>query len=642
MKNIIFILMTVACIFSSQATKSNSKNTQAHIESDIQLLYSVEQNSKTVAGNILIVGADFNGCHYDNIQDAIDDARINGVAEIRIATNKTYFENLLIDDFSVSLIGGYGNCQEAGLPFGLGSNQVLVDGGNSASVLKITGSSQRNTIVLKNLRLIEGLGQAPNADSTGGGILSYQANVRLSLKNVDVRSNDADYGAGIAIINGDTDMTLQNSRIQNNLASYGAGIYCAGGASSVVLSEDSGIIANVANGAPIGDADPSGKGAGLYVKACYFGIYSGSVTGGSMGISSNLAFSDGGGIYAESAATILINGHENCNASNCIGDDINPVNISGNIAGFSQASGHKGGGIFAKGGSTKVTVYAGLIENNSIGTSTNGTGGGIYISESELVIARLHQACWDKLRCNNFDGNIASSSGGGIYNNRGTVDISSSYFENNLALRGAAMSAIGFSNDNAFVRTESSIFSNNGNNSTESIFHGSSEITYDFIHNTIADNTASTAIFRMGVNGGGPNLAIHSTIIDNSGIDVLSHNMVNYAVNFSCIIANETDSLSESNNLINSSAGLAGGAFITQDTPAFIDRNNNDYHLSIDSPAIDYCNTPTHTTVLYKDIDFENRGWDDPTQVDNSIFSFFDIGADESYLSDIIFKNNFE
>jgi|GEM_PF-1014697 len=623
---------------------THNQEAMIQINQDLELIESFTVASKQLAGSYYTVGADPVGCDYKNIQNAIDAAEVSGTTDIRIATNKTYNENLVIDDLSLSLTGGYATCFAATQPFGgPGDNQVMVNGGNTASVLKITGNSQRHTVLLRNMRFIGGLGQAPNGDSAGGGILSYQADVGLSLTNVDVFSNDAEYGGGIAIIGGDTDMSMQDSRVFNNIAGYGGGIYCSGAASSIVMTEKSGVVANVANGpGPYNDINKQGRGGGVYLNGCYFGLHTGSADGGIIGIASNYAYGDGGGIYADGGSNILLNGHRVCSGNICKGDDKSPVNITGNVAGFTNEYG-RGGGIYAK-DSTAITINAGLVEGNS----TGGKGGGIYVYKSSLKVGRLHKACWDQDHCNYIANNTLptayDTAGGAIYAADSDVDVSGAVFEHNLATLGAVLYSSGYVGNTDKIRVESSMITNNGDGSSQSIIHIENNISVDFIHTTLADNSLlqnvyGVAIFRSEDN---PDLSLHSSIVVNSEFDVLSHNWLNYHVDISCIIANETESISASNNLINYSAGAAGGAYITQDDPIFLDPQNSNYYLAGNSPAIDYCHTPTHATVLYKDIRYKDRGYDDPNVADLSLFSFYDLGADESYINDIIFTDDFE
>ncbi|MCB1586900.1 MAG: hypothetical protein KDI52_11495, partial [Xanthomonadales bacterium] len=70
--------------------------------------------------------------------------------------------------------------------------------------------------------------------------------------------------------------------------------------------------------------------------------------------------------------------------------------------------------------------------------------------------------------------------------------------------------------------------------------------------------------------------------------------------------------------------------------PQFVNRANRDYHIAATSPVRDLCDA---SDLLFgKDMDFENRGWDDPTISGDP----YDVGADETYASDIIFEDGFE
>ena len=87
---------------------------------------------------------------------------------------------------------------------------------------------------------------------------------------------------------------------------------------------------------------------------------------------------------------------------------------------------------------------------------------------------------------------------------------------------------------------------------------------------------------------------------------------------------------------------MQNGSYINQDNPQFVNRSNNDFHLdAFNSPAVDYCDNNPDVN-LHKDMDFQDRGWDDPIINEHFNGSFYDIGAYEAYGNDIIFKNNFE
>lgn len=660
-KSIILLLMAnLTWVYANEQGSMMSEQEKSTLE----LLHSFVVYQKQFSGNIITVGGDPNGCQFSNIQDAIDSIPFSGTGEIHIATNKIYNENLVIDDINISLIGGYQDCTAAGSPFIQPSdNKVFINGGNSGSVIKVIGNFVDKTILLRNLRLIEGFGLAPNGEFTGGGILSYETSADILLNNVDVTSNDAQYGAGISIIGGVTNMLIQESLVNNNLAKYGAGIYCLGtgiDGSSIMMGDNSGVVANVANGIPVSDDSKFGRGGGVYVDSCPFTFYSGSEDGGLVGINSNIAFGNGGGLYAENTRIILTS-ETSCLNGICLGDSNNPVKISGNVAGFNNTIG-SGGGIYAGdfGVSTTVTIDGSLIENNNAKLK----GGGIMLDFAGLIVRHPRlQPCWDAARCNYFKGNFLhgvpneESQGGAIFNFGNTSRITSSYFEENNATHGAAIAVAQLPpfSGNPGLYIGSSIFVHNGDETTESTFHTSGEADIQLIHVSIADNnfsdlTSNNSTFNTSSivfnTERIPSLRVESSIIDNFGTPVLKHNMTDFNVEISCIIANETTSISSNNSLINAADNQPGGSYINQTIPGFVDRNNRDYHLASNSQAIDYCEVNSFQVPFIdvdKDIDSQDRGVDNPNIPNLSIDSFYDIGADEFIpLEEVIFENGFE
>jgi predicted outer membrane repeat protein len=625
-----------------------------HVKADLALMHSLEvysqaQASQALLGSFLTVGGDpdQNWCNFSTIQAAINDAAQKGITEIRVAYNRGYHENLTIDDISISLVGGYASCQAARVPFtSPNDNQATINGGANGSVVRISGASQRNTVLLKNLRLYGGSGTLTDFDgngdylSFGGGIYAGQATALVSLKNVDVVANSADHGGGINIIQGDTDMLLLDSRVTGNTATYsGGGISCASGApgsdSSIVVAQNSGIIANIAGA----------SGGGAWLSSCFLALYSGSATSGLVGISANRAGRQGGGIYA-TESTVALNGQQYCPASGeCLGDNTNPASIRANIAGFDGVSSdyfRSGGGIAAN--RSAVSINAGFIEGN-----TGVWGGGIMLFISNLTVKRTGKACWNNQRCNYFLGNWSDDFGGAIWVKHGDMDISASFFEQNTSSIGSAIYITDDDNSPGFsTRIEGSVFNNNGNNSTESIIRVESENGLEIVHNTIADNTVSSEIYGAAIIqaistfGDAPSLGIYSSILDNPGFENLYHNMLNYGASISCIITNDVVSLSAENEVNNPVVQLAGGARILNTIAGFADRGNRNYKLVAGAAAIDYCHTPTYAEVHFKDIEFQQRGVDDPNRGDNYFLSFYDIGADEAYVGPLIFKDGFE
>ena len=631
---ILLILVTISGL--SQAENRITPEIQQQINADIAFVHSIKQLSQANGTSGYVgVGADASCNGVSSIQQALDLIAITGQSEIRVARNKTYNENIEIDDIDVSIIGGYLDCFNMGLPNaigGPGNNQSIIDGSSISAVIRIANTIQKRIITLTNLQLTNG-----NSGSFGGGLIADNANTMLSLKNVNITNNTAILGAGIAIIAGDTDVLLENSSINNNTAKVAGGLYCLGALSSVILIKNSGITSNHANGLGI-PPQPKGNGGGVYLDNCSFSMYSGSADNSDIGISSNGATGDGGGIYAKNNASIVLNGHEMCNLGNCIGDDINPVNVSANFAssGLGGLVENSGGGIYVESGSS-IFMYAALISSN---TSAN-NGGGIYVNGAEVDIHQLNKNCWDSRHCNYIVGNL-STNGSALFSFNSDTDISSAFIEGNS---GASTIFTGdATNNNKTTRFEGSVFNHNNSFQHDSVIHGIGPINIEIVHSTFADNLVNDSILQFtGDPSGNPDLEIHSSIFHNPNQLVLTHDIVsNYQVNISHIIANEINSLSLNNELVNQAENLIDGPLITINDPLFVSSINRDYHLQSNSPAIDYALVPSGVTINYPDIDFQPRGIDNPSVVNNNALYFFDLGADEFFDDDLIFKDDFE
>ncbi len=584
------------------------------------------QNAQSIQGiSFFTVGAD-GACGYSSIQTAIDDFFQSPLPsiEIRIATNKTYFENIVIGNADVSLTGGYSNCTNANAGVGTLS-QALIDASNSGTVITVQGVTTRRTMEFKNLRLING-----NSPTGGGGLLSDNSDVALLLENVDIRNNNAIHGAGIAILGGNTDLLLNESLIFGNIADYGGGIYCSGSMSSINVANHSGIISNFANNPLI--VAPNGRGGGAYITGCYFALFTGSNSNASFtGMEANSSMNFGGAIYVENSI-VRIHGHQSCGSLGCLGDDNNPVAMKNNLSNFQH-----GAAIYAD--SSDVKINAALLQGNS-GESV------IYATESDLTIERFFQPCWSNDKCNLIENNTGTVIAG-LLNN--SVDISSTSIIGNDST--VFDINVGHPASPSLFRVESSMINDNGGNMNDYLFNLYGFIDAIFVHNTIADNQASQSIIRTDFNSNislPPLLEIQSTIIHNPLIDVYSFDELDFTqggdqmhINVSACFANETTSLTSS-ILVNDAIIYPEGGLTILADPLFVDRNNGNYHLSATSPAIDYINTSNRTTVIQPDIDYETRGFNDPNTIGTPLF-YYDVGADEVVdKPEIMFMNGFE
>ena len=617
------LLITSIALSLNVSSRSLDDRTLSQLKEGQLLVQSLKQASLKKGVTVVTVGADIN-CDYRVGTTKIQDAINSGAGEIRIAMNDTYNENLLIDDRSTSLRGGFADCTEA-----TNNNQTVdyteISGVDlaGAPVVLIQGSTQRNTIAVENITLTNGT----SGFFVGGGISTASADAQINLTRTNINGNTGFYGGGISVLSGNTDISAFDVRIESNTADVGGGLYCSGNEASFFMDGTSAISINSAVGV---GAVPSGQGGGVYLsEGCSFTNYSGNAPGffNTGGIAFNQATAQGGGIYADTGASATLFGHQFCFFF-CSGNNDFAVPLLANRSDSDATGDEDGGGAFITGADTVLNIYAGEISFNISGEAgTSGDGAGIHVADTaEFTSGRLFKDCWDQDRCNVFSYNTAghtNGNGAAIYNDGGSVDVFLSYFEFNRGTHGLGVFSIG----TATNRLEGNIFNNNGDSGADgqadlSLFWSNGAgSTMDIMHNTIADNNVVNNIFDIGDSSGDINVL--SSIVHES-VEILSTTTATTV--FDCVIAHETTSIS--------------GFLVIADDPEFVDRANGDYHLDINlSPAVDYCdNFNIFLDIQHKDIDFEDRGFDDPRAgLPNRPF---DIGADEA--SDIIFKHDFD
>ena len=122
-------------------------------------------------------------------------------------------------------------------------------------------------------------------------------------------------------------------------------------------------------------------------------------------------------------------------------------------------------------------------------------------------------------------------------------------------------------------------------------------------------------------------LRLTSSIVHNTNSNLVFSTDTPVSNTFDCLITHEDASFSGSASEVSN--------------PQFIDRNNDDYHINAFlSPAVDYCDAAFTTPERDYDIDNELRGWNDYIAANE--YGVYDVGADETYENDVIFKDNFD
>ncbi len=592
----------------------------------VEVLQESRQAQATKAAAFVTVGND-GSCTYHSgthpIQDAID---AGNSSEIRIANDRSYTENLTINDRSITLKGGYANCAAAYNDIQTGRTEI--SGAAGTQVITIMGNSARHDIVLDSLWLKDG---SSFILFGGGGILAIAADALIRIKNTWISDNDGGgKGGGIAVLGDNADFSLTDTVIYHNTADAGGGIYCDGTNNSISLFGNSGVSFNTANGTSGTDA---GKGGGIFItNGCKFLSYSGTTVPwwDFKGISGNNATGQGGGVYADHGATVTLYGGQLCYYFGCLGDTSNPANLDHNRAQSDNtgATDYKAGsGAFISGANTQMFIYDGRVTGNTIGDSDY-HGGAIYVDAgATFTTARVGKKCWNQAHCNYYANNAAGSSGGhggAFYNDDSTLNITNTVITGNRADWGTVLYAKGAG---AKTTIKASLIYGNGDDGADGfndwgVFRVRDDAELDIERSTIADNKADIVFRILSSADAGTSSIFASIVHDASSGDVYQSSPG--SVSNDCTLFHESNSI----------PSLSTNSFV--DNPQFVDRSNANYHLKLISPAIDFCDS--YPPVDYSDMDFEAYGFDYPTVSNNH--GPYDIGADEVYNT--IFADSFE
>lgn len=563
-------------------------------------LHTQASEQQTQGGSFLTVGGD-NSCQFQTIQDAID----NGLSNtIRIASNKNYFENIDLSNSSKSLIGGYADCTQAQINITDLSQALITASSQSNGVYMNNTAAQNNEVLLRNLVIA-------NANVGVKLVAQNGSDTSLTLNNVRLFNNSG-RGLSVSSVNsGEASLVLNDAHIDFN---GNGGISCADDTIDMKITGDTLIENNVTNA----------SGGGIWAgHGCGMEIYSPAI------IKNNHAELNGGGLHVLNASVGVYGIATTCENGICFGDWDDPVTFSGNEADSNQDSFGDGGGVHVAGNGSLLFVYNALFENNMADN-----GGAIKVDDGAQVVAagfkEPGENCWTNSGCLQFKGNQAMS-GGVIYlETASKATLAYADITGNKADTGVVAHV---RESSEFTLVGSAVHHNgeggSGNHNDENLFTVSTNIqdtdgviVLDGV--TIADNDVTDQVIENNES----DVSVFASIIFADVPVYQPHG--NPQSHFECVIAHENSSFS------------AGGTVSVYDpnmTPMFVNPNQGNYHLDVNSPAIDYCYNASGQD--YRDMDFDTRGVDD-LNVPN-LHGFYDIGADEYHASnDIIFENGFD
>ncbi|MFK8013225.1 MAG: hypothetical protein AB8B80_14380 [Marinicellaceae bacterium] len=561
-------------------------------------------------------------CDFDDLQLALD----SGDGEIYVSRDFIIEGQFTIPE-NTRLIGGFDDCNDKTI--NTADNKTEIIGSETGSTLTINNGDENSQVFLSNLDI-------KNAQNGSG--LSVSGFIgSVTLNNSIIQDNTGMFGAGIILIGSSISQTPQliitNSIIQNNNAqAQGGGIYC--NLSDIIIDSTS----LIANNQVFGN-NANGSGGGIYSNKCSLNIYAGNSDGESAGIIANKSTNRGAGIYA-TESFLNINGQQDSFVDPIYGDSSHPVLFKDNVSDSDQNANGFGAAMYLR--LSQVEIKAAWFDGNK--GSENGTGefnrGSVFHADFQSTVTMTRdesQPCWRQGLCNLITNNLNVA----IYAQRPGTEVSindTEFYENTADFTGIIWVRNSCCLDSGFGPIFN--FENNlvhHNNSTNSGFlktdsditNNCCEIEVNVLNNTITDNNFGNGNSVLNINSN-VTLNLHNNIIyENMGINVLdSLEQVNFVeTNISCLLVHEEASIPT----------MAATIFVAN--PFFVDPLTFDYHLLSDSPAIDVCGGNDYIPMRL-DMDQESQDRDD-ILVDN-IEGIYDLGVDEYYLPDLIFKNSFE
>ncbi len=569
--------------------------------------------TQSVFANVVYWGSD-SSCDYNSSNYTLQEVIDLGEEQIRITNQQIINEDLVISNQQINIAGGYDDCSE----FEVGTKTTIQGTGNT-SVIRIipTDNDLPNSVLLSGL-VIKGGQYSPF--NSGGGITLHiydSQSVLLTVRDSLITQNFGSRGGGIYTSGTNAILTLDNTLVFSNEAygqaggsGLGGGLYCQSG--RVSITDDSGVSFNRATGT----VQNSGHGGGIYATTgCYVSVMAASDGGlfDYRGIAYNTAIGNGGGVFLNQSKLQL--------SSYMLGK---PVNVNDNGADANNDGYGDGGGIYVQGSSAQAELDGATIQNN---VASNGAG--IKVTNGGLLTADNNAGyCWDFYACNQIIENKTSGSvgsGGGLYMINGMAYLSHTHLAYNQANTGVAINT---SSQSSLVLERSLVYRNGEEHGTQ----WDSQHTVRMEDSFLQVNQITTAV--NDTTGATFSLLDSDRVINNS---IVHEPLTNQVGNFI------GGSGSQNCNLMDNNFGWQGGSNTFLANPGFVSLDNNDFHITSESVAVDQCDNGEAGTPsagpLY-DIDLELAPINS-TVVANGT-GIYDIGVDEYHNPDVIFTHGFD
>ncbi len=255
-------------------------------------------------------------------------------------------------------------------------------------------------IVRDGSRIINNTASGNEADNGGGGLFNNGGLLRVLDSEVSGNTADGLAGSGGGILSTGGILNIRRSIIAGNTANRaGGGIEVIDGYAKLQDSTLGGPLASDGNVAgPAGTAAP-GNGGGLHVS----GTNGTLVNIDNTRVSNNFAAREGGGLWNQAGSQLIV---EN-----------NSIVIANSAAGSAADDG--GGGIFNNGGN--VNIVSATIDGN-LATGGSASGGGILTTDGTVLLTGSL-----------VQNNVANRAGGGVEIINGAIVITNSQINTNVA-----------------------------------------------------------------------------------------------------------------------------------------------------------------------------------------------------------------
>lgn len=534
-------------------------------------LFTLATGSSVLPAAIFKVGSD-GACTHATITAALVASLAAGADEIRIARNQTYTNQYIhLTDWSpgtvgaVTLAGGYDTCADT-----TASGDTTIGGQATNPVVEVdTGSQPTSEVTLRNLQL------------TGSGEegLRVEAGGLVTTSVMRLQSNGT--GGAVVVDGGDLVIDIQSEISLNT----GPGITCFTGS-------------QVDTAAHIHDNSATAGG----------GIVAGSSCDMNIRPSSWIAGNDatlGGGVYASSGAIVDIDG--------VLGGGFGTKVADNNAT-------DQGGGIYATGATTTVTIKNSAVTGNVAGLE----GGGIWAGlGAKVIMDRVDGPCFTPTRCSDLSGNGITQEnqyvpGAAVRAESGAdVEIYQTIAEGNHVTANSDGGSVFYVTGAGSTLTAEGIRLWN-NQECDALFEGqnSAQLSIAFV-------TASRNVWNGGFDASPVALTTNATATLNSSV---------FYPNLPVILGSG-GALSEVDCLIlSNTSGLPGGAtFVSTSDPLFVSAVAGNLRVSPNSPAVDYCDAFAYVPQHF-DGDHEARGFDLASNANGTpgvSGGIYDLGFDE-------------